>query len=50
MVPIILAWLMRMWLLASRGEMDEDPIAFALRDPQSWILGAACATFIVFAW
>ena len=50
MVPIILAWLMRMWLLASRGEMDEDPIAFALRDPQSWILGAACATFIAFAW
>src|SRR6266851_9274356 len=50
MVPIILAWLMRMWLLASRGEMDEDPIAFALRDPQSWTLGAACAVFIFFAW
>lgn len=50
MVPIILAWLMRMWLLASRGEMDEDPVAFALRDPQSWTLGAACAVFIIFAW
>jgi 4-hydroxybenzoate polyprenyltransferase len=50
MVPIILAWLMRMWLLASRGEMDEDPIAFALRDRQSWTLGAACAVFIFFAW
>ena len=39
MAPVILAWLMRVWLLASRGEMDEDPIAFALRDPQSWVFG-----------
>jgi 4-hydroxybenzoate polyprenyltransferase len=49
-VPIVLAWLMRMWLQASRGEMDEDPIAFALHDRQSWTLGAACAVFIFFAW
>ncbi len=50
MAPVILAWLMRIWLLASRGEMDEDPIAFALRDRQSWILGIGCALLIYFAW
>ena len=50
MAPVILAWLMRVWLLASRGEMDEDPIAFALRDRQSWVLGIGCALLIYFAW
>jgi 4-hydroxybenzoate polyprenyltransferase len=50
MAPVILAWLMRVWLLASRGEMDEDPISFALHDPQSWVLGGACAVLIYFAW
>jgi 4-hydroxybenzoate polyprenyltransferase len=48
--PVILAWLMRIWLLASRGEMDEDPIAFALRDAQSWVLGAIAAVLIYLAW
>jgi 4-hydroxybenzoate polyprenyltransferase len=50
MAPVILAWLMRVWLLASRGEMDEDPIAFALGDLQSWILGLVCAVLIFLAW
>jgi 4-hydroxybenzoate polyprenyltransferase len=50
MAPVLLTWLMRVWLLASRGEMDEDPIAFALRDSQSWALGAGCAALIYLAW
>jgi 4-hydroxybenzoate polyprenyltransferase len=50
MAPVFLTWLMRIWLLASRGEMDEDPIAFALRDVQSWALGAASAVLIYLAW
>ncbi|HYC63206.1 MAG TPA: UbiA family prenyltransferase [Reyranellaceae bacterium] len=50
MAPVLLAWLMRIWLLASRGEMDEDPIAFALRDLQSWTLGGICAVLIYLAW
>jgi hypothetical protein len=27
------------WLLASRGELDEDPVAFALTDPVSQVIG-----------
>jgi 4-hydroxybenzoate polyprenyltransferase len=31
-VPLMIFWLNRVWLLASRGELDEDPVAFALTD------------------
>jgi hypothetical protein len=36
---------MRIWLLAHRGELDDDPVAFALRDKASYALGLllACA-------
>jgi 4-hydroxybenzoate polyprenyltransferase len=39
--PIALAmWLMRVWLLANRGELDDDPVVFAVKDPQSLAIGA----------
>jgi 4-hydroxybenzoate polyprenyltransferase/phosphoserine phosphatase len=31
-VPFLLFWLNRVWLLASRGELNEDPVIFALED------------------
>jgi len=43
MVPLMLLWLNRVWLLASRGELDEDPVAFALTDKMSLLIGAAVA-------
>ncbi|MET0375717.1 MAG: UbiA family prenyltransferase [Rhizorhabdus sp.] len=30
--PLLLYWLGRMWLLAQRGHMDDDPIVFTIRD------------------
>lgn len=33
--PLFLYWISRVWLLASRGEVHEDPILFALRDGAS---------------
>ncbi len=42
-LPLLLFWLQRIWLLAARGEMDEDPVLFALRDHISLLLGAAIA-------
>lgn len=30
--PLLLYWLSRMWLLASRGQMDDDPVVFAVTD------------------
>ena len=31
-------WTARIWLTAGRGELDEDPVAFALKDRFSWVL------------
>ncbi len=40
-VPVVLTlWLMRIWLLAHRGRLDEDPVIFALSDRVSLFLGA----------
>lgn len=37
-LPLLLFWLSRVWLLAHRGEMHDDPIVFALRDGISrWV-------------
>jgi 4-hydroxybenzoate polyprenyltransferase len=38
-VPLMLFWLYRVWLLGSRGEMDTDPVIFALRDRISLFVG-----------
>ena len=40
-VPMLLFWLSRVWLLAHRGQMHDDPIVFALRDNVSRWVGAA---------
>ena len=49
MVPLMLLWLNRVWLLASRGELDEDPVAFALTDRMSLLIGAVVAVIALFA-
>jgi 4-hydroxybenzoate polyprenyltransferase len=37
--PLLILWLSRVWLLASRGVLDEDPVVFALSDRMSLLLG-----------
>lgn len=48
-VPCMILWLCRVWLLASRGELDEDPVAFALTDPPSLVIGAGVAVIVLMA-
>jgi 4-hydroxybenzoate polyprenyltransferase len=36
--PLLLYWISRVWLLASRGEMHDDPVVFALRDRNSLLV------------
>jgi len=48
-VPLIILWLNRVWLLASRGELNEDPVAFALTDPMSLIMGVAVVAVALLA-
>jgi hypothetical protein len=38
--PVLLYWISRVWFLAHRGEMLDDPVRFALTDSRSWICGA----------
>jgi len=47
--PLLLFWLSRIWLLAHRGQMHEDPIVFALRDRVSRWVGVAFVTVFVLA-
>jgi 4-hydroxybenzoate polyprenyltransferase len=43
-MPVLVGgWLTRVWLLAHRGQLDDDPVAFAIRDKVSVALGAALA-------
>lgn len=34
--PLILYWITRLWFIARRGHLSDDPVAFALRDKVSW--------------
>jgi 4-hydroxybenzoate polyprenyltransferase len=36
--PLLLYWISRVWLLASRGQMHDDPVVFALRDRISLVV------------
>ena len=45
-VPLLLYWMSRVWLLAHRGELHEDPVVFALADAQSYAVGAAMLAVI----
>lgn len=47
--PIMILWLSRVWLLASRGELDEDPVIFALTDRMSMLLGFGAICVILLA-
>lgn len=46
-VPFLVLWLCRVWLLASRGDLDEDPVAFALTDAASLVMGAAVVLVVL---
>jgi hypothetical protein len=40
---VISMWRMRIWLLANRCELDDDPVVFAIKDRQSIGLGLILA-------
>jgi 4-hydroxybenzoate polyprenyltransferase/phosphoserine phosphatase len=49
LVPVLLLWLSRLWLLASRGQLDEDPVVYAVTDKRSLLLGALVLAIVVSA-
>jgi 4-hydroxybenzoate polyprenyltransferase len=38
--PLMLYWFGRLWLVAGRGELREDPLVFAVTDWRSWVTAA----------
>jgi 4-hydroxybenzoate polyprenyltransferase/phosphoserine phosphatase len=46
---LMLFWISRTWLLAHRGELGEDPLSFALRDPASYAVGVLALLTLVAA-
>ncbi len=47
--PALLFWISRVWILAHRGRMHDDPIVFALRDRTSLLLAALMAITLMMA-
>jgi len=41
--PLLILWVSHVWLLAGRGELDEDPVIFALTDKMSLLIGLGVA-------
>jgi 4-hydroxybenzoate polyprenyltransferase/phosphoserine phosphatase len=45
--PLLLFWVTRVWMLTHRGQMNEDPVVFAIRDRTSQLIGAV---FLLMFW
>jgi len=39
LAPILLYWVTRVWFLAQRRQLNDDPVLFAVRDGRSYIAG-----------
>jgi len=39
-IPVLLYWVSRMWMQAHRGNMEDDPVVFAVKDRYSLTCGA----------
>jgi 4-hydroxybenzoate polyprenyltransferase len=46
-LPIMLYWVSWMWLKAHRGEMHDDPLVFAVKDPSSIFAGLVFILFLL---
>ena len=47
--PLLTYWLGRLWIIANRGEVNEDPLIFAVKDRTSLLVAAISAVILVIA-
>jgi 4-hydroxybenzoate polyprenyltransferase len=47
--PLLLYWVSRIWILAHRGQMSEDPILFAVKDRVTYVVAAMGAAILILA-
>ena len=47
--PLFVYWITRVWLIAHRGNMREDPILFAFQDRVSYVVGLLIIALVALA-
>ena len=45
--PVLMYWISRVWILANRGHLTEDPILFALKDKESYLMALGITAIII---
>ncbi|HSJ14110.1 MAG TPA: UbiA family prenyltransferase [Longimicrobiales bacterium] len=48
-LPVLIYWQARIWLLTERGQLHDDPVAFALTDRMTLALGAVVLLIVLLA-
>jgi len=48
--PLVFLFVVRRWLISARGEMSDDPVAFAIKDPTCLALCGLLMLCFGFAW
>jgi len=48
-IPLVALWLARDWMMALQGRMDDDPVAFAVRDGVTYAVLAAMGALLLLA-
>lgn len=46
-VPVLLSWIFRIWLKTHRGEISDDPLLYATKDPVSIAAGMLVAAIVI---
>ena len=46
---MLVYWVMRIWFLAGRNQMQDDPVLFAVKDPVSLLAGAVAVGLLLAA-
>jgi 4-hydroxybenzoate polyprenyltransferase len=44
--PLMLLWVTRLWVVTTRGHMHQDPILFAIKDPETWAVAIVTAAML----
>ncbi len=47
---VLLIWVCHIWLTCARGELNDDPVIFALKDKKSLILAGVLPVIFVLSW
>jgi len=47
--PCLLYWVTRVWLLAHRGQITDDPVIFAIKDKISYFVGVIIVAILIAA-